>query len=147
MEGDRSKKKISLVIHPKLKKQPMCERKTLHREICRRLSGDNWPPCASVLFVQSSIRIAPPSVSSKTIGFDPSPSATEILATRFERSSPLVRPASSALRLRLFGSEVPLTCSLTVGVGACGFRGISGTLTKVIGFCSGAEDSGLFNCQ
>lgn len=95
--------------------------------------------------VQSSIRIAPASVSSSTIGFDPSPSATDILAKRFERSSPLVRPASSALRLRLFGSEVPLTCSLTVGVGARGFRGISGTFTKAIGFCSSVEDSGLCN--
>ncbi|KAB8243660.1 hypothetical protein BDV35DRAFT_313735 [Aspergillus flavus] len=147
MEGDRSKKKISLVIHPKPKEQPMCKKENQCIGTYVRSSEDAVGPHVPLLFVQSSMRIAPPSVSSKTIGFDPSPSATDILATRFERSSPLERPASSALRLRLFGSELPLTCSPTVGVGARGFRGISGTFTKVIGFCSPVEDSGLFSCQ
>lgn len=99
--------------------------------------------------VQSSMRIAPPGASSKTIGFAPSPSATDALARRLARSSPFASPASSKLRFRFPGPEVPLVCSLTSGAGsACvlGFRGISGIFSRVMGFCSSDGESVLMSC-
>lgn len=92
----------------------------------------------------SSIRIAPPSASSNTIGFDPSPSATEALARRLERSSPFVRPASSASRLRLVRTGVRLTGSDTGGSGSFGLRGISMIFSSATGFSSVVAGVGLY---
>lgn len=88
------------------------------------------------------MRIAPPSSSIKSIGCVLSaPSEMVTFATRLVGGSPLSNPASSASRFRLPRFAVPLTWSLSgVGVGAFGLRGISGTLSSIIG-CSCDVDS------
>lgn len=96
---------------------------------------------------QSSMRIAPLSASSRTMGCSPSsPSTAEALAKRLARCSASLSSASSASRFRLptmplaSGPDTPLTGSFFGGSGAggaLGLRGISISLSSETGFSSG----------